>query len=252
MEEASAGMLVLAGGGDAERAVLVALVVVDSAAGSSFAVFAFCGISIVLLLLLLLLAVVAFFILLGTSKGPSEGGEVVVVWAGPSKVSNSAFGAGRFLDDRRLPYSPRSLDDHLDESVLRVNLPDDRNLPEDDRLVRLWDWCRAGIDAEVMMDFGFGDFGFGASMLKPSSSLRSSRSSLLHLRFMAGALYCRRLTLSSSISIGLGLFITILSLPSLPSLLSFMSSSTLQVIKHRQMALKKLKNRSTLQVRTSS
>ena len=226
MEEASAGMLVLAGGGDAERAVLV-LVVVDSAAGSGFAVFAFCGISIVLLLLLLL-AVVAFFILLGTSKGLSEGGEVVVVWAGPSKVSNSAFGAGRFLDDRRLPYSPRSLDDHLDESVLRVNLPDDRNLPEDNRLVRLWDWCRAGIDAEVMMDFGFGDldFGFGASMLKPSSSLRSSRSSLLHLRFMAGALYCRRLTLSSSISIGLGLFITILSLPSLPSLLSFMSSST--------------------------
>ena len=225
MEEASAGMLVLAGGGDAERAVLV-LVVVDSAAGSGFAVFAFCGISIVLLLLLL--AVLAFFILLGTSKGPSEGGEVVVVWAGPSKVSNSAFGAGRFLDDRRLPYSPRSLDDHLDESVLRVNLPDDRNLPEDNRLVRLWDWCRAGIDAEVMMDFGFGDldFGFGASMLKPSSSLRSSRSSLLHLRFMAGALYCRRLTLSSSISIGLGLFITILSLPSLPSLLSFMSSST--------------------------
>lgn len=223
MEEASAGMLVLAGGGDAERAVLV-LVVVDSAAGSGFAVFAFCGISIVLLLLLLL-AVVAFFILLGTSKGLSEGGEVVVVWAGPSKVSNSAFGAGRFLDDRRLPYSPRSLDDHLDESVLRVNLPDDRNLPEDNRLVRLWDWCRAGIDAEVMMDFGFGDldFGFGASMLKPSSSLRSSRSSLLHLRFMAGALYCRRLTLSSSISIGLGLFITILSLP---SLLSFMSSST--------------------------
>lgn len=219
-------MLVLAGGGDAERAVLV-LVVVDSAAGSGFAVFAFCGISIVLLLLLLL-AVVAFFILLGTSKGLSEGGEVVVVWAGPSKVSNSAFGAGRFLDDRRLPYSPRSLDDHLDESVLRVNLPDDRNLPEDNRLVRLWDWCRAGIDAEVMMDFGFGDldFGFGASMLKPSSSLRSSRSSLLHLRFMAGALYCRRLTLSSSISIGLGLFITILSLPSLPSLLSFMSSST--------------------------
>ena len=216
-------MLVLAGGGDAERAVLV-LVVVDSAAGSGFAVFAFCGISIVLLLLLLL-AVVAFFILLGTSKGLSEGGEVVVVWAGPSKVSNSAFGAGRFLDDRRLPYSPRSLDDHLDESVLRVNLPDDRNLPEDNRLVRLWDWCRAGIDAEVMMDFGFGDldFGFGASMLKPSSSLRSSRSSLLHLRFMAGALYCRRLTLSSSISIGLGLFITILSLP---SLLSFMSSST--------------------------
>ena len=180
MEEASAGMLVLAGGGDAERAVLV-LVVVDSAAGSGFAVFAFCGISIVLLLLLLL-AVVAFFILLGTSEGPSEGGEVVVVWAGPSKVSNSAFGAGRFLDDRRLPYSPRSLDDHLDESVLRVNLP------EDDRLVRIWDWCRAGIDAEVMMDFGFGDFGFGASMLKPSSSLRSSRSSLLHLRFMAGAL----------------------------------------------------------------
>ena len=226
MEEASAGMLVLAGGGGAERAVLVALVVVDSAAGSGFAVFAFCGISIVLLLLLL--AVLAFFILLGTSKGPSEGGEVVVVWAGPSKVSNSAFGAGRFLDDRRLPYSPRSLDDHLDESVLRVNLPDDRNLPEDNRLVRLWDWCRAGIDAEVMMDFGFGDldFGFGASMLKPSSSLRSSRSSLLHLRFMAGALYCRRLTLSSSISIGLGLFITILSLPSLPSLLSFMSSST--------------------------
>jgi len=224
MEEASAGMLVLAGSGDAERAVLV-LVVVDSAAGSGFAVFAFCGISIVLLLLLLL-EVVAFFILLGTSKGPSEGGEVVVVWAGPSKVLNSAFGAGRFLDDRRLPYSPRSLDDHLDESVLRVNLPDDRNLPEDDRLVRLWDWCRAGIDAEAMMDFGFGDFGFGASMLKPSSSLRSSRSSLLHLRFMAGALYCRRLTLSSSISIGLGLFITILSLPSLPSLLSFMSSST--------------------------
>lgn len=226
MEEASAGMLVLAGGGDAERAVLV-LVVVDSAAGSGFAVFAFCGISIVLLLLLLL-AVVAFFILLGTSKGLSEGGEVVVVWAGPSKVSNSAFGAGRFLDDRRLPYSPRSLDDHLDESVLRVNLPDDRNLPEDNRLVRLWDWCRAGIDAEVMMDFGFGDldFGFGASMLKPSSSLRSSRSSLLHLRFMAGALYCRRLTLSSSISIGSSLFITILSLPSLPSLLSFMSSST--------------------------
>ena len=223
MEEASAGMLVLAGGGGAERAVLVALVVVDSAAGSGFAVFAFCGISIVLLLLLL--AVLAFFILLGTSKGPSEGGEVVVVWAGPSKVSNSAFGAGRFLDDRRLPYSPRSLDDHLDESVLRVNLPDDRNLPEDNRLVRLWDWCRAGIDAEVMMDFGFGDldFGFGASMLKPSSSLRSSRSSLLHLRFMAGALYCRRLTLSSSISIGSSLFITILSLP---SLLSFMSSST--------------------------
>ena len=222
MEEASAGMLVLAGGGDAERAVLV-LVVVDSAAGSGFAVFAFCGISIVLLLLLL--AVLAFFILLGTSKGPSEGGEVVVVWAGPSKVSNSAFGAGRFLDDRRLPYSPRSLDDHLDESVLRVNLPDDRNLPEDNRLVRLWDWCRAGIDAEVMMDFGFGDldFGFGASMLKPSSSLRSSRSSLLHLRFMAGTLYCRRLTLSSSISIGSSLFITILSLP---SLLSFMSSST--------------------------
>eukprot|EP01083_Nonionella_stella_P185871 679015_1 len=107
MEEASAGMLVLAGGGGAERAVLVALVdlVVDSEAGSGFAVFAFCGISIVLLLLqLLLLAVLAFFILLGTSKGPSEGGEVVVVWAGPSKVSNSAFGAGRFLDDRRLPY----------------------------------------------------------------------------------------------------------------------------------------------------
>lgn len=201
MEEASAGMLVLAGGGDAERVVLV-LVVVDSAAGSGFAVFAFCGISIVLLLLLLLLAVMAFFILLGTSKGPSEGGEVVVVWAGPSKVSNSAFGAGRFLDDRRLPYSPRSLDDHLDESVLRANLP------EDDRLVRLRVRCRTGIDAEAMMDFGFGDFGFSASMLK--SSLRSSRSSLLHLRFMAGALFCRRLTLSSSVSIGLALFITII------------------------------------------
>jgi hypothetical protein len=171
MEEASAGMLFLAGGGDAERVVLVLVV------------------------------------LLGTSKGPSEGVEVVVGRAGPgsSKVSNSAFGAGRFLDDRRLPYSPRSLDDHLDESVLRVNLP------EDDRLVRLRVRCRAGIEAEAMMDFGFGDFGFGAklaSMLKPS--LRSSRSSLLHLRFMAGALFCRRLTLSSSVSIGLALFITII------------------------------------------
>ena len=200
MEEASAGMLFLAGGGDAERVVLV-LVVVDSAAGS-FAVFAFCAISLVLLLLL---AVMAFSVFLGTS----EGVEVVVVRAGPgsSRVSNSAFGAGRFLDDRRLPYSPRSLDDHLDESVLRVNLP------EGDRLVRPRVRCRAGIEAEAMMDFGFGDFGFGAklaSMLKPS--LRSSRSSLLHLRFMAGALFCRRLTLSSSVSIGLGLFITSIAL----------------------------------------
>ena len=217
MEEASAGMLFLAGGGDAERVVRVlVLVVVDSAAGS-FAVFSLCAISLVLLLLLLLLllAVMAFFILLGTSKEPSEGVEVVVVRAGPGslKVSNSAFGAGRFLDDRRLPYSPRSPDDHLDESVLRVNLPEDDflvNFPEDARLVRLRDWRRAGIDAEAMMDFGFGDFGFGAglasSTLKPS--LRSSRSSLLHLPSMAGALLCRRLTLSSSVSIGLGLFIT--------------------------------------------
>ena len=64
MEEASAGMLVLAGGGDAERAVLV-LVVVDSAAGSGFAVFVH-QFSLVFISSLLNVKVPSFFAMVAT------------------------------------------------------------------------------------------------------------------------------------------------------------------------------------------
>jgi len=110
MEEASAGMLFLAGGGVVRVVVrgVVRVVGVDSAA-DFFAVFggvSCFGVSSGLLPMMAL----------STLSNKSEAAEVVGLRAESSKVSNSAFGPGSVPDDRLLlRYFTRSSDGHLDE-----------------------------------------------------------------------------------------------------------------------------------------